>query len=440
MAQPQIQLPYGYEMYPFQIPVWEALDSGVKRASLWWHRRAGKDLNMLNYMWTRIVREPGLYWHMLPTYNQGRKVIWNGKTNDGRSFLSYIPPELIARKREDDMSIWTVPLNENGDTAIWQVVGGDQIDSLVGSNPRAIVFSEFALYQPRTWHLMRPILRRNNGIAVFVTTPRGRNHAYRLHQMALQNPLWFAQTLTVEDTGLVTPEEIEQERREGMPEELIQQEYYCSPDVALVGSYYSAQMAAAHREKRITKVPWDPMKPVYTAWDLGLGDSTAIWFAQQNGKMIDFIEYYRATGVGLEHYTKVLSERPYTYAEDLLPHDAAQRELGTGRSKEEMLRGLGRRCRVVTKLSIADGINAVRALLPLCRFDEEKCAPGIEALKSYVKEEDFQETDEDGRPLYKDHPKHNWASHGADAMRTFAVGYRPINERRAPLVRRVAIV
>jgi hypothetical protein len=410
------------------MPLWDELEHGTKRAVAIWHRRAGKDLVSLNWTIVQAFERPGLYWHVLPTYRQGRKIVWDGLTGKGRSFLSHWPDELIVRKRDDEMSVWLA----NG--AIWQIIGADDVDRLVGANPVGVVFSEYSLCEPRIWDFLRPILAENGGWALFIYTPRGRNHAYKLRKMAEEHKSWFFQILTVDDTKAIDEEAIEDERTAGMPEELIQQEFYCSFDAPLVGSYFGDQITTAAKENRITKVPWEPTKPVSTAWDLGIGDATSIWFFQQVAMEIRFIDYYEHHGVGLEHYSKILQEKPYTYNEHLVPHDAQVRELGTGKSRLEVARSLGLRMRVVPKLSLDDGIQAVRAILPRSWFDEERTEDGVQALREYRKEWDsLTET-------FRNKPRHDWTSHAADGIRTAAVGIRPERKKVEKLYPDLAIV
>ena len=421
----QTVVPLQWRPRAYQMPAWHALETGTRRMALVWHRRAGKDLFSINWCVTQCFERPGVYWHMLPTYRQGRKIVWEGKTRTGRDFLSHFPEQLITRKRDDEMSIWL----EGG--SLFQVVGGDDVDRLVGANPFGVVFSEFSLMDPRVWNLIRPILVENGGWALFIFTPRGRNHGYKLYQMAERNPKWFSQLLSVDDTKAVSTEAIEEERLAGMPEELIQQEFYCSFDAPLVGAYYGDVMTKLHQLGRLGPVPWEPNALVNTAWDLGIADALSIWFHQRVGKEERLIDFYQSSGVGLDHYAKVLREKPYVYGRHLVPHDAAVRELGTGTSRIEAARTLGLRLELVPKLPLADGINATRVFLSKCWIDGENCEYGIQALREYSKEE-TGERDHSGLPVYRDRPKHDWTSHPADAARTLAVaGYR-LSPRREP--------
>ncbi len=364
---------------------------------------------------------------MLPTAAQGRKAIWDNIDKKGRRIIDQaFPPEIRASIRNDEMKI----VLKCG--SVWQVVGSDNYDSLVGPNPAGIVFSEYAIADPKAWDVFRPILAENNGWATFPFTPRGRNHGYRLFQsskdMMKKDPNgWFAQKLTVDDTGVIPFSAIEEDRESGMPEELIQQEYWCSFDAALVGAYYGPQMEAARADGRIGNVPHDPSVGVETWWDLGIGDSMVIGFVQRVGQETHAIDYYESCGEDLSHYVGILqqkaSELGYVYSDHAFPHDVMARELGTGKTREEVLKSLGLDISVVPRQSVNDGIDAVRRTLPLMWFDETKCERWIEALSQYGKTWD-EKNKCFGKPL------HNWASHAADMTRMGALhqpktGYKP---------------
>lgn len=402
-----------------------------KRAACEWHRRAGKDLFAINLIGTKAMERVGTYWHMLPTYKQGRNIVWNGFTKDGRSFLSYLPEEIIGNKNSTEMRITF----KNG--SIYQVVGTDNVNSLVGTNPVGVVMSEFSLHDPSAWDYIRPILAENGGWALFIYTLRGKNHGYQIGQMAKSNPKWFYEKLVAGDNGtkredgtpVISDAIIEEERRAGMPEELIQQEFYCSADAPLVGAYYSVQMQWLDKQKskmygpdgqqlseRFAKIPWEPMLPVNTAWDLGYDDSTTIWFFQEYGNEIRIIDYYENSGESLAHYCKYVKEKDYVYGYHLAPHDIAVHEYTTGITRIQAAQGFGVKFRTVPKHAIEDGIEAVRSFLPRCWFDEEKCKRGIAALREYCK--DWNEE----LKCFRSQPKHNWASHGADAFRILAWG------------------
>jgi hypothetical protein len=297
--------------------------------------------------------------------------------------------------------------------SLWQLVGSDNFNSLVGSPPIGVVFSEFALADPSAWGYLRPILAENGGWALFITTPRGRNHAATFYEAAHQDPTWFSEQLPATDTSVFTWDQLEIEHRELLREygpddgeARYRQEYLVSFDAGVMGSYYGSLMEAAEKEKRITKVLHDALLPVHTAWDLGIGDATAIWCVQLVGQEIRLIDYIENSGVGLDWYTRELDRRPWKWGEHILPHDAEARELGTGRSRLEVLRSLGfHRTQVIPAQKVEDGINAVRTMLPRMWFDAEKCARGVSALQNY------RRSWNDGLRTYSDRPLHDWTSH-----------------------------
>ena len=414
----EIQVPDNWRPRDYQIDLWKYLENGGKRAVAVWHRRAGKDLLSVNWCVTAALKRKGLYWHLLPTYNQGRKIVWDGMTRDGRSFLEHFPKELWANVNNTDMRLEL----KNG--SIYQVVGTDNVDRLVGSNPVGVVFSEYSLQDPRAWDLVRPILAENGGWAMFIYTAGGRNHGYDLFNMANRNERWFCQRLSVDDTAVLNQEAIDEEREAGMPEELIQQEFYCSFDAPLVGSYYGSLMAKALAEERIKNVPYEPRLEVHTSWDLGMGDSTAIIWFQQFGNEYRIIDYYENQGEGIPHYVKIVREKDYIYGRHIAPPDIKDREMGTGKSRFEVARDLGLRFDICPNIQIDDGIEAARSIIPRCYFDEKKCTILVEALRQYRK--DYDEKNK----VYKNRPLHDWSSHGADAFRYLALGTRDINKNR----------
>jgi hypothetical protein len=406
-----------------------------KRAVCVWHRRAGKDLFAINLIQTKIVERVGTYWHMLPTYKQGRNIVWNGFTRDGRKFLDHFHPQLVQNTNNTEMRVTFF----NG--ANYQVVGTDDINSLVGTNPVGVVFSEYSLHDPAAWDYIRPILAENGGWALFIYTARGKNHGYHLFTMAEKNARWFCQKLVAGDEGtkredgspVIPTSVIDEEREAKMPEAMVQQEFFCSFEAPFVGAYYGDQMMALDKQNRITKVPWEPKLPVHTAWDLGVGDSTSIWFFQEYGMEIRVIDYYENSGEGLPHYAKVLRgnvdghfhKADYVYGTHYAPHDIKVREFSSGKSRIDVAKELGIRFRVTKKHEVEDGIEVVRATLPMCWIDGEKCARGIEGLRQYRKEFD------DLNKCFKANPLHDWTSHPADAFRIYAMGraLRPKDNR-----------
>lgn len=417
-----ITIPHKYIPWDHQLNMWDYFQKDEKhqRGVGVWHRRAGKDLSGQNLLGCKMLQRRGLYWHMFPTYQQGRKIAWDGMTSDGDRFLDTFPDELVESVNNTNMKVTL----KNG--SIYQIVGADEPNSLVGSNPVGIILSEWSLMNPRVWQYIEPMLLANGGWAFWIYTPRGRNHGYDLYKQAMDDPKWYCETITIDDTRkpdgtpIISEAQIDELRQKGTPEEIIQQEYYCSFDAALVGAYYAQQMQDAKRQNRIREVPYDHYAQVHTCWDLGMDDEMCVWFFQEIGSELHWIDLYHNSGEGLGHYIQMLKSKPYmrNYGEHFAPHDIKVRELGTGKSRWEVAMGMGVRFTICPKLDIMDGINATRQILPISYFDAEKCAMGIRALNEYTKEFDEKKN------VYKKKPLHDWTSHYADALRTGAVAFR----------------
>lgn len=413
-----VTIPNNWQPRSYQLPLWEYLENGGKRAVAVWHRRAGKDEVCLHFAAVSAMQKVGTYWHMLPEASQAKKAIWNAvNPHTGIRRIDEAFP-LIIRENTNEQEMFI--RFKNGST--WQVVGSDNYNSLVGAPPLGIVFSEWSLADPRSWSYLRPILAENGGWAFFIYTPRGNNHGYTTLKNAQAEGNWFYQVLTAEDTHIFSPEVLAQEKRELSREfgevegnSRFMQEYMCSFDAAVAGAYYGGEMEIAIKEDRITKLYYDIKLPVHTAWDIGVGDSTAIWFVQKIGNEIRLIDFYESSGHGLPHYKKVLQEKGYVYGEHYAPHDIEVREFGSGVSRLETAKSLGINFKVTPRLNIDDGIHAVRAILSRCIWDVAKCDIGIECLKNYRKEYDNK------KKCYKDTPLHDWTSHAADAFRYLAI-------------------
>lgn len=413
-----VKLPYKFELRDYQIDDWNAVMlQAFKRGILVIPRRNGKDILCWNMLIAKAMQRRALYYYMGPYYNQIRQIIWEGVDRTGRLFLDYIPSELVTSRTKIDMRIKLV----NGSQI--KLLGSDNIDSIVGTNPYGIVFTEFSLHRPAAWSYLRPILAENGGWALFNGTPRGHNHMYKLDMFARNNPEWHTNFLTCEDTGVPSQEAIQADRDSGMPEELIQQEYYCSYASGLVGSYYNDIMKRLEEgpKSQITRVPYEPDLPVITAWDLGVDDSTVIWFIQEINKEVRVIDCYANHSTGLQHYVNHLYSKNYVYKHHIFPFDINVRELGTGVSRKQTLYSLGLENIIVApKLPVTEGRQAVRSILPKCWFDSEKCFEGIEALKSYRRSYD------DKTEAFSKTHVHDKFSHYADAFRVYATG-RQIN-------------
>lgn len=416
----EITLPHRFTPRAYQIPLFAARDNGVKRFDIVWHRRAGKDLTAIHFTIREMFRRPGLYWHMLPTYAQGKKIVWKGADSSGRPFLDAFPKQLLLKKNETDMSIEMMsrpdPVTKEERQSIYQVVGGDNYNTLVGANPVGIIFSEWSLTDPDAWKYIRPILVENGGWAMFIYTPRGHNHAYDHHQAVKHNPKWFCSRLTVEDTGAYPLEAIEEERNTGASEEEIQQEYYVSFEGAVTGSIYGDLMKKVREENRIREVTYNQRYPVIVSMDLGVNDDTVLWFFQEIGGNIHVIDFYRNSGLGISHYAKVLHSKPYVYGDVIGPWDLEIRVQGAeAKTRKQIFRELGIKVRATKKLGRNDGIEAVRKIFSRLIFDEAKCQDGIAGLDAYRREYDSYRRIS-GPPI------HDWASHIADAMRVYAMG------------------
>jgi len=272
---------------------------------------------------------------------------------------------------------------------------------------------------PEIWsQVVRPALSDRMGWAVFIGTPKGQNHFYEVYSTAKTTEGWYTALFKASETGIIPIGELEAARAV-MSDAEYNQEYECSFSAALVGAYYGKEMDKAEADKRITAVPYDPALPVSTFWDLGIDDTTAIWFGQiLRGREIRWIDYHEESGQGCDHYARILQNKSYVYQEHWLPHDGAVRELGSnGKSRQETLQNLLKGSKVIVspRHGVEDGINAARLMLARCWFDAEKCKRGIEALKNYERAWDAK------NKIYVSRPKHNWASHGADAFRVAAM-------------------
>lgn len=409
-------LPYNFKPRPYQLPILQALDSGIKRAVAVWHRRAGKEKTFINYVARCAALDRiGTYFYFFPTYGQARKVLWDGRDRDGFPFMAHFPDTIVAKRNESELRVELT----NGSAV--QLIGTDNIDSVVGTNPIGCVFSEFALQDPRAWDYIRPILRENGGWAIFDYTPRGKNHGHALYTMAKGNKDWHAEILTVKDTGVLTEADIDAERREGMSEELIQQEFYCSFEGVQQGAIFGRQMNEAEREGRICSVPWQPEFAVDTWWDIGTGDPTSIWFTQTVGREVHVIDFYENSGigVGMDHYAKYLQSLPYVWGVHTGPHDLeAHQFAANGKSTKEVAKALGVEFRATEKMDKQAQINAGRSFIKKCWFDRAKTERGRNSLVSYHYVWD------DKRKAFATEPYHDWSSNGSDAWMQLATAHK----------------
>lgn len=377
------------------------------------HRRAGKTVACVNELLKAAIRSrkgDGRYAYVAPTYTQAKSVAWDYL----RRYAGVVPG---AQFHETELRC-DLP---NG--ARIRLYGADNPDSLRGIYLDGAILDEYGDSEPRVWtEVLRPALADRKGWAVFIGTPRGRNHFADLYERAANDNDWLVMTLRASETGLLDRDELEAARK-AMDEDTYAAEFECSFAASAPGAFYAKHLERADADKRIGRVPHEPGISVHTAWDLGIGDSTAIWCFQLVGREIRLIDYIEAASVGLDWYVGQLRARSYTYGQHVLPHDVEVKELGTGRSRLETLRSLGiGQVRVIAAQSVDDGINAVRQVLGRCWFDAEKCAAGIKALRAYRSEWD------DKRRVLRPRPLHDWASHGADAMRYLALGLQKLGD------------
>ena len=409
-TRPKIKL--GYEARP-QFTAFHARKQ--RWACIVAHRRCGKTVACVMDLIDAALRckkPEGRFAYMSPTYTQSKDTCWQYL----KRFTADIPG---VEQRESDLMV----IFPNG--ARVRLYGVENYDRLRGTYIDGLVLDEYADINPRAWpEVLRPALADRAGWAVFIGTPRGRNDFWRVHHHAEQTPEWFSLVLRASHTGLLSQAELD-DMRDTLTPEQYDQELECSFDAAILGAYYGREIAEAEASGRIGDVPYDPILPVHTAWDLGIGDSTAIWFFQVALAEIRVIDYYEAAGHGLPHYASVLSSRGYTYGTDYLPHDGEARQLGTGRSLWETLHSLTNRIpRILPKQNVMDGINAARVTIGKAWFDGTKCYDGLEALRAY--RADFDEK----AKTFHDRPRHDWSSHGADAFRYMALAWREMQPEK----------
>lgn len=407
-----ITLPANYRPRPYQQPFWDYMEGGGKRYFGVWHRRGGKDHTMLAWTTKAAFQRVGLYWHIYPTYEMGYKNLWNAASRDGVRFMDGFPDEVVKRRTEQRMMTELV----NG--SIHQIVGADDPDRLRGPNPVGIVMSEFSLHHPDAWNVLSPILAENGGWACFNMTPAGRNHAYQMLQHVQKLANWKTEILTVDETTLddgsrvVSQEAIDEERSTGKSEGWIQQEYYCSFEAPYSGAIYADLLLDLRAKGRVGDFPYNPDFPVFTWWDIGINDETAIWYIQQIGDERRFIACDVKSGWPLDRWIKHVLEKPYIYSHHVGPWDLAHREQSTGHERLEFALRHGIRFEVASRsTNLADDIHEVRRYMTRykCTFDARNTALGLDAMGQYHWRLDAQ-----GRPTEK--PHHDF-SHAPDAIR-----------------------
>lgn len=382
-------------------------DAGERYGVIVAHRRAGKTVACINELLKAALtctKKNPRFAYVAPHYNQAKDIAWE--------YLKEYAAPVLEYGGQVNESELRVDLPNGGRVRLY---GADNYNRLRGLYFDGIVLDEYADMDPRIWEVVRPALSDREGWCIWIGTPKGHNAFYDLWQRANKEDDWFALELRASKTAILNDKELEDAKRE-LTADQYAQEYECSFEAAILGAYYGEEMKAAEADGRITRVAYDRALEVHTAWDLGIGDSTAIWFCQMVNNEIRVIDYLEGSGVGLDWYAKQLKDKPYAYGQHILPHDVEVKELGTGKSRKEILEGLGIKVEVAPKLPVDDGIQSARLMLNRCWFDRENTERGVEALKQYRREYDEK------NKAFKVRPLHDWTSHAADAFRYLAVG------------------
>jgi len=382
---------------------------GGKRAVAVWHRRSGKDRTASFIESELAFNRVGLYWHALPEYAQARRVIWDAITRDGERLIeTCFPREIVRRRHEHEMKIELV----NG--SIWQPVGADNFNSLIGSNPVHVTYSEYATMSSMARDYLRPIIAENDGSELFISTTRGYNHYYDLYQFAKGSALWHDSLLTVDDTHVIPPETLEEERKT-MPEELFRQEYYCDWSAANVGAILGRWLEDAEKAGRIDdEVEYDPEgAPVEISSDIGFRDTASWWFWQPKSDGFAILDYDEDSGQDASEWIPRIRERlgDMKLGRIWLPHDAKAKTFQSRHTTvEQFLAAFSSNIvRIVPLTRKLDQIQAARTVFPHCRFNKTKCHKGLMGLRAWS-----FEWNNETRQFSRD-PKHDWASHPGDA-------------------------
>lgn len=407
----------------------EYLVKGGKRAIEIAHRRWGKDEIALMATYELAMQRPGNVWHCLPEYAQGRRALWtavNSHTGKRRIDEAF-PPDSRASTNEQEMFIRF----RNGST--WQIIGSDRFDATVGAGPMGIVYSEWALANPAAWGYHRPMLVENDGWAAFITTPRGRNHAKAMLEMAQKTPSWFAEVSTINDTHALSEEQLAEARAEyiamfgeDVGRAQYEQEYLCSFNAAILGAFYAREMMAVRAEGRIADIYPLANRPVHTAWDIGVRDDTSIWWFQVVGTQVFVLDCYTAPGGNVEVFADICHAKPWLRGTDFVPHDAKVHEWGSGRTRLETMVRHGLNPVLVPEVSKLDGIQAARQTLGRAVFHPRCDEVGLPALEQYRREWD---TD---RKAYRESEVRDWTTHLADAFRYMALAWRSVPVEKKP--------
>ena len=425
-----ISISTGYTPRPLQAEIHRRL----KRFNvLVCHRRFGKTILCINELIDRALRnkqKSPRYAYIAPMYKQAKAIAFDYLVDYTKNI-----PGVEVNKAELRADFPT----ESGTIGRVSLYGADNVDALRGIYLDGVVMDEYGQISPRLWgEVIRPTLADRKGWAVFIGTPMGKNQFYDRYEFARKAEGWFDALYKASETGILDPDEMEALRTELAPDEY-EQEMECSFAAAIKGAYYGDLMTQARKDGRITDVPYDPALPVETWWDLGYNDETAIWFVQRmKPNSYRIINFYENSGEPIAHYGKVIegfkADLGYTYSAHYAPHDAAQMHFGMERTRQEQALEWGIRWEIQPRQDIDDGRNAVRAILPLCWFDETNCANGIKALEQYRKKWNAE------RGVFESRHLHDWASNPADAFRTGAPVRGPRQKRKGILAPKIAIV
>lgn len=386
-------------------------------AILVWHRRAGKTVACINDLIDKALQNylpMPRYGYVAPFYKQAKDVAWN--------YLKLYAAPVIDKIMESELSV----LLKNG--ALIRLYGADNPDALRGVYFDGVILDEYGDMSPRLFgEVIAPTLADRKGWCVFIGTPKGPNHFYQLWQDAANDDRWFKKMLKASESGIIDQEELEMlAKLPGSDEDTFAQEFECDFSAAVRGAYYGKLLNKLERDGHMGNFPWDSERPVLTAWDIGYSDDTSIWFFQYDGKTIRVIDFFTASGLSVDDVVGILHDRPYAYGKFYLPHDAKNKSFQTGKSTVEQLRAWGAECHIVVNLSVQDGIQGVRKTLPQVQFNTENpdVLVGVNALRVYQREWD------DKNRMFKEKPKHDWASNPADAFRMLALGMNPAAARQ----------
>jgi phage terminase large subunit len=417
-------LPHGTRQITIPYKPRDAFKAFHERQERWavlvCHRRAGKTVGAVNDLirsvFTCTLPRPRA-WYLAPTYGQAKRASWDY----AKHYSSAIPG---VRFNETELRV-----DYPGGGRL-QLLGAEAAEQLRGIYADAVVLDEFAYMASSVWtQVMRPALSDRQGRATFISSVNGRNEFWKLYSDAQDDPEWYSMDLKADASGILPEKELAALRKQ-MSDEDYRQEYLNDWDVATKGSYYGALIAQAEIEGRVCGVPYDGALPVHTSWDLGISDKTAVWCIQEVGRELHLIDYLEDTGRPLSHYAAMLKNKGYAWGTHYLPHDGAARELGTGRSRQEVLANLGFTCRIAPRLDVEDGINAVRTLFSRLWVDRTRAREGLDHLRLY------RATYDEKRKILSQRPLHDEHSHAADALRTFAIAHRSSTARSARRDRR----